>query len=309
LTDLSLAVTSRHPVSQPHASQPAPSSEARVSTNQPPIPIPPGLWFAPEQSRTLSHHELIASLAPSRVVLLGETHTRYDIHRWQLHVAAGLLATRGNIALGFEMFPRRVQPLLDDFVAGRWADPADFLAAVGWGEVWRFDAALYLPLFHFCRQFGVPMYALNCERPLVTRVGKHGWDSVPEAERDGLTPARPATEAYRAYLANIGDRNRGAAGGGPPAMDLDRFVRAQQTWDRAFACNIAGALAADDAPLVIGIIGRGHLEFGHGTPAQLADLGISDVAVLLPTESDFDPDAQTGIADALFRLPDTVNAA
>jgi Haem-binding uptake, Tiki superfamily, ChaN len=41
---------------------------------------------------------------------------------------------------------------------------------------------------------------------------------------------------------------------------LDRFIRAQQTWDRAFACNIARALIESDPPLVVGIIGRGHLD-------------------------------------------------
>jgi hypothetical protein len=90
-------------------------------------------------------------------------------------------------------------------------------------------------------------------------------------------------------------------------MDLDRFVRAQQTWDRAFACNIARALEADDPPVVIGIIGRGHIEYGYGTPWQLADLGVSDVMVLLPTDSDYDPASEAGIADALFRLPNAAN--
>lgn len=278
-----------------------------MSPSPSPTTLPPGRWFLPSENRLLSHRELTERLATARVVLLGETHTRYDIHRWQLHVAASLLATRGRIALGFEMFPRRVQPMLDHFIAGRWTDPADFLAAVGWGDVWGYDAALYLPLVHFCRQFNVPMLALNCERPLVTRVGKYGWDSIPEAERDGLTPARPASEAYRAYLASIGGRSRDPARPGPPMMDLDRFVRAQQTWDRAFACNIVRALDAEDPPVVIGIIGRGHLEYGHGTPWQLADLGVSDVIVLLPTDSDYDPASEAGIADALFRLPNAAN--
>ena len=59
---------------------------------------------------------------------------------------------------------------------------------------------------------------------------------------------------------------------------------------------------ADD-PLVVGIIGRGHLEYGHGTPFQLRDLGVEDVAVLLPA-TDAAPEAKplAGIADALFRL-------
>lgn len=273
----------------------------------PTLPIPPGSWFSPDTRQALDHPALFAYLDDASVVLLGETHTRFDVHRWQLHVAAGLLATRGNIAMGFEMFPRRLQPVLDDFIAGQWPDAADFLAAAGWGEVWRHDAALYLPLFHFCRQFGVRMLALNCERPLVTRVGKEGWDAVPEAERDGLSPARPATAAYRAYLSKIGGPGRDPSRPGPPPMDFDRFVRAQQTWDRAFACNIAEALDCDDPPVIIGIIGRGHLEYRHGTPYQLADLGIDRVAVLLPTDDDFDPLAEAGIADALFRLPATAN--
>ncbi len=86
-------------------------------------------------------------------------------------------------------------------------------------------------------------------------------------------------------------------------------MRAQQTWDRAFACGIADVLAADPDALVVGIIGRGHLEYGHGTPYQLTDLGISDWAILLPEDSEtFDLDRKTGIADAVFRL-DTMDRA
>jgi uncharacterized iron-regulated protein len=170
--------------------------------------------------------------------------------------------------------------------------------------VWGFDPQLYLPLFHFCRQQRVRMLALNCHRPLVTRVGKEGWDAIPVPERDGLTPARTALPAYRDYLFNItggAGPSRTATSAGDPAFD--RFVRAQQTWDRAFACNIANALAGPRPPLVIGIIGRGHLEFGYGTPYQLRDLGISQVAVLLPSEDAMhDPAKSTGIADAVFRL-------
>jgi hypothetical protein len=63
------------------------------------------------------------------------------------------------------------------------------------------------------------------------------------------------------------------------------------------------ALRAGTADLVVGIIGRGHLEYGHGTPYQLADLGVTDVAVLLPNEEEtlaIDPDRR--LADAVFRL-------
>ena len=262
-----------------------------------------GSWIEPATGGVIEHAALLERVAGRQVVLLGETHDRFDIHRWQLHVAAGLLARRGNIAMGFEMFPRRVQPVLDEWVAGGLST-AEFLEKVEWKTVWGFDAALYLPLFQFCRQFGVPMLALNCHRPLVTRVGKEGWDAIPEDERDGLTPSKPASVAHRQYLFDLtggGRADRQVTGPQDPAFD--RFVRAQQTWDRAFACNIAKALDRAEPPLVIGIIGRGHLDFGHGTPYQLADLGIEDVSILLPSDAgQFDTDKHAGIGEAVFRL-------
>ena len=51
---------------------------------------------------------------------------------------------------------------------------------------------------------------------------------------------------------------------------------------------LAAAHRRDPEALIVGIIGRGHLEYGHGIPHQLADLGIDDVGVLLPVDADDD---------------------
>src|SRR5690606_32630552 len=145
-------------------------------------------------------------------------------------------------------------------------------------------------------------------RDLVTRVGKEGWQAIAEEDRDGLTPARPANLAHREHLLRL-------TNGGPPFMQgksadspaFDRFVRAQQTWDRAFACNIAYYCTENPQALVIGIIGRGHMEYGHGTPDQLDDLGITSCAILL-TEDVGDEHAcpltveGKAVADAVFGL-------
>ncbi len=260
---------------------------------------PRATWIDPATGGAVDRATVLRAAAARPVVLLGETHDVAEIHRWQLHVASFLNLLRPHMAMGFEMFPRRLQPVLDRWVAGEYRT-AEFIEASGWFDVWGFDPELYLPLFHFCRQQGVRMLALNCNRPLVTRIGKEGWDAVPEAERDGLTPAAPATAAYRRYLFEItGGIRPGRDSTAPEDPRFDRFVRAQQVWDRAFACNIAAALRDDPSLFVVGIIGRGHLEFGHGTPFQLRDLGIES-AVLLPGTTTKLP--ITGIADAVFRL-------
>jgi uncharacterized iron-regulated protein len=254
---------------------------------------PRATWLDPATGLRRDHGDLMRAMAGRQAVLLGESHDIAEIHRWQLMVATCLHLLQPAMAIGFEMFPRRVQPVLDRWVAGAM-DTARFLEEVEWRTVWGFDPAIYLPLFHFCRQQNVPMLALNCNRPLVTQIGRDGWSSVPEAERDGMTPAAPPTPGHRAYIANLTGRK--------PEDITDRFIRAQQVWDRAFACNIATALTGG-TKLVIGIIGRGHLEYGHGTPHQLADLGVSDTAVLLPSEAaTLMPSAIAGIGEAMFRL-------
>jgi uncharacterized iron-regulated protein len=256
---------------------------------------PRATWLDGETLRMVDQRAVLARACARRVVLLGETHDIAEIHRWQLHVACALHALRPGLAMGFEMFPRRVQPALDAWVAGQ-CDTGTFLDSVEWGVSWGFDPDLYLPLFHFCRQQRIPMRALNCHRTLVSRVGKEGWETIPEGERDGLTPAASATPAYRAYLNAL-------IGAEPGREGEDRFVRAQQTWDRAFACGIADYLmTAGEEAFIVCCIGRGHLEYGHGVAFQLRDLGVDDVVTLLPSEESRPRETVRGMCDALYRL-------
>ncbi len=268
------------------------------------VALPRSTWCDPTTGEALDGPQLIRSLADRQAVLLGEIHDIAEIHRWQAHVIAALHQVQPRLAVGFEMFPRRVQPILDLWVEGTLST-REFLCRSDWDRVWGFSADLYLPIFHLCRQQRIPMLALNCERTLVSRVGRDGWDAIPDDERDGVTPAAAATVQYRQHLWDItgGNAARGSGARSPDDPAFDRFVRAQQTWDRAFACRIADALRAGLADLVVGIIGRGHCDYFGGTPHQLADLGVSAVAVLAPhLDSTLTLETERRLADAVFRL-------
>ncbi|MDR1941156.1 MAG: ChaN family lipoprotein [Endomicrobium sp.] len=256
------------------------------------IKHPRNAWIETVNGAELDKTNLLKAMSQKQAVLLGERHDIAEIHRWQLHTANYLHAYRSKMFMGFEMFPVSVQPVLDRWVAGE-LKTEEFLNLAQWDKVWGFPPEIYLPLFHFCRQNCVPMVALNCYRELVTRVGKEGWDAIPESERDGLTPSATALEAHKKYLSKLMGKEV-----------EERFVRAQQTWDRAFACNIKKALDKFGSDyLAVGIIGKGHLEYGYGTPYQLKDLSINDTAVLLPSaEETLETDEIKNIADAICRI-------
>jgi uncharacterized iron-regulated protein len=277
----------------------------------------PGTWLDPASGETLAADALAGRLAGRRIVLLGESHSNVEHHRWQLHTLAALHGRKTDMMLGFEMFPRRVQPALDRWVRGE-LDVESFLEAAEWEEVWAFDPELYLPLFHFARQNRIPMVALNVERSLVTRVGREGWAAVPKDEREGVSDPKPASPAYRESLAQVYAEKQvlGLTGEEAPAEGEDaapdlsaimesegfaRFVEAQLTWDRAMAEALAAAARRAPDALIVGVVGRGHAEYGYSVPYQLADLGLEDSAVLLPVSADAlcNP-AETYLADAVF---------
>ncbi|MDP1652966.1 MAG: ChaN family lipoprotein [Rhodocyclaceae bacterium] len=259
----------------------------------------PGQWLVPAaaQAEPIRQASLLARMARQQVVLLGEAHDSAEDHRWQLHTLTQLHAQQPQMAIGFEMFPRRVQPALDQWVAGALSED-EFLQRAEWEKVWGFDAQLYLPLFHFARMNRIPMLALNVERSLIEAVGKQGWEAVPEAQKEGVSRPAAPTAAYREELRAVFDHH--------PAKDrgeaaFPRFVEAQTLWDRAMAQVMAEHLQKTSGALVVGIMGAGHVRNGHGVAHQLKDLGIGQVGTLLTWDrAESCANLGKGFADALY---------
>lgn len=269
----------------------------------------PGQWLAPPNTlsataRTMPQTELLDRMADKQVILLGEIHDRADDHRWQLDMLTALHQQQADMAIGFEMFPRRLQPVLDQWVAGR-LDEAEFLKQAEWDKVWSFDAQLYLPLFRFAREHKLPMLALNVDRELVKQVSTAGWAAVPEARREGVGQPAPLLPEYRQELRATFDQHPAFKSGKLDAeTQFARFVEAQSLWDRAMAEGIARFRQGRPGTRVVGILGAGHIRHGYGVPHQLRHLGQARHASLVTQPSDHDCGAITaGMADAVYLIP------
>ncbi|MEM9627264.1 MAG: ChaN family lipoprotein [Pseudomonadota bacterium] len=280
-----------------------------------------GQWIDPATGDKLAYDRTIEAATASDIVMLGEIHPHIEHHRWQLAVIAALHGRRPDLVLGFESFPRAVQPALDRWVKGELSEDA-FLEETNWPRNWGFDPELYLPMFHFARLHQVPMIALNVERDFVSRIRDDGLENIPEDERRGLTEPKTPTEAYLESLsATFGqhlDLRSEAEASDDTAENQEaeteedirdnpgfkRFVKVQTTWDRAMAQALAEASARDGSPLVVGVLGTGHLERGFGVPYQLQDLGVENATVFIPVSPEETCDIhEDEVAEALFVLP------
>ena len=268
------------------------------------------LWTG-ERPQPVEASTLLSDLSRRDVVLLGEHHDDEDHHRWQLHTLAALHGLRPHMVIGFEMFPRRVQPALDRWVAGELS-VKQLLEQTDWDNIWKVPAELYLPLLHFARINRVALIALNVDQKLNTAIAKRGLAALPLAEREGVGDPAPASEAYLDMLLQVHRQHSGLGGKDTAnALKTDpsfrNFVESQTTWDRAMAEALAQALKANskgDKPLVVGIMGSGHINFGYGVPHQLQSLGVNSVGTLVPVDSQTHcQQFHAGLADAIFALP------
>src|SRR5688572_32604744 len=241
--------------------------------------LTPATWHLLDAAapRPTSAQAVLADMARREVLLLGEQHDNFDHHRWQLQTLAALHVLRPQMAIGFESFPRRVQPVLDDWIAGKLT-PAQFLERVEWQKVWNFPPELYLPLFQFARVNAIPMIALNVERSLTAAIGDKGWDAVPAEQREGVSRPATAPRAYEDYLFEVFKQHPRADK--KPAANADialrNYVKSETTWGRAMEEAMAMRVRKDEwRPFVVGIMGGGHVRHGHSVAHQMRDLGVT----------------------------------
>ncbi|WP_038012592.1 ChaN family lipoprotein [Terasakiella pusilla] len=259
-------------------------------------------WVSPKDLSLLSPTALLKKAAAQKVVLLGEFHPDEVHHRWQLQTLTQLYAHNSNMVLGFEMFPRWTQPILDRWVRGELSEK-EFLKQTNWDTSWKYDADMYLPLFHFARTNRLPMIALNVHRDLIRKVAQDGWDVIPDYQREGIETPRAAHPDYIKSLKEVFSQHSHMDEEEKESEDrFNNFVQSQLTWDGAMAQMIAKTQKAGGNPLVVGIMGSGHLTNGYGVPHQLKGLGLN-ATVLLPWTLGWDcTELVDGYADAVFGL-------
>ena len=154
------------------------------------------------------------------------------------------------------------------------------------------------------------MIALNVDQKLTRAIADKGWQGVPAAEREGVGRPAAALPAYRDLLRELHRSHlAGRRQAGKGDNSFENFMDAQLTWDRAMAEALAARLATPATgqrrPLVVGVMGSGHIRFEHGVPHQLRALGVKRVTSLLPASGREECLAlQPGIAHAVFVLPD-----
>jgi uncharacterized iron-regulated protein len=251
-----------------------------------PVEGPIGATPVLDLSTTSDLTALIPGLAEKRVVLVGETHDRFDHHLIQLEIIRGLHALHPELAIGMEFFQQPFQHHLDDYLASKLTE-RELLRETEYYQRWRFDFRLYAPILRFAREKGLPLVALNLPAELTRKVGQRGIEGLSEEERAGIPDQIDRSDsAYQSRLEKIFEQH-------PQSGDrsFDRFLEVQLLWDEGMAQRAAEYLEAHPRHKMVILAGSGHIAYGSGIPRRLVRrLPVSTAIVLSDWEGELGPE-------------------
>ena len=245
---------------------------------------------------------LAAELMDVDVVFLGELHDSASTHRLQFELVDALRRLAERPVVTMEMFERDVQPVLDDYLAGR-VDEQRFLAE---SRPWKTYRRFYRRIVELARREGLPVVAANMPTELSRAVARGGEDGL-RAELDAgkgrpewvaRSTSAPEDEYWRRFREAMAE-HMGA--GADDAMR--RFYQAQCYKDDTMAESIVAAVDANPGSIVVHLNGRFHSDHRLGTAARvIARRPELRVKVVTALRGDEPPEA--GVADYLWLVPD-----
>ncbi len=239
-------------------------------------------WRPPSvvsRDRELEFEDLVSRLSQNRVVMIGETHDRYEHHLNQLALICRLHRRHPELAIGLEFFQQPFQRPLDAYVE-RSIDIREMLAKTEYFSRWQFDYRLYAPILEFAREQGIPLVALNASQEISSKVAREGISGLGEAERSQIPQQLDrGVPGYRERLRAVFDQHPEIQ-----HMSFENFVEAQLVWDETMAKEAARYLKAHPDKFLVVLAGDGHV-IRSGIPARFARLSGVEPATVLQGEA------------------------
>lgn len=246
---------------------------------------------------SVSVDTLVRRLARADVVFFGEQHDDAEAHALQARLLAALGTLGRPVVLSLEMFERDVQPVLDDYLAGRIPEPELLARARPWPRY----ATDYRPMVEIAKERGWPVIAANVPRPFASAIGRQGLaalDSLPPSSRPhAAADIQCPDDAYRtAFLGAM----RGHSAGGAASRDTlptamaERFYLAQCVKDETMAESIIEATRRHPGAIVLHVNGAFHSDHARGTVSRVRRRNPALALTVLTAVPAADPAAARG---------------
>jgi len=262
---------------------------ARLAT-RPDLPsFDPGT-FVDSSGRSLSDSDLANHLRQADFILIGETHTNPCDHHVQTELIHRLQDQGLRVAVGLEMVPADMQPVLDRFNSGDLS-LEELENALEWRRVWGHDFSLYEPVLVAVEQAGYSLHGLNVRKGLLRSLRDKGRSGLSQKERESMPEQIiPVPPEQKDFLLEQFEEHKTFMDDKAGQADQERFFLVQALWDTQMAVQARKVRLQTGLPVVL-LCGTGHAEYGWGIPHRLKALDPeASVLIIIPWRGDESPE-------------------
>ena len=218
-------------------------------------------------------------LAGYDVVFLGEAHQHPGNHLAQMALLRAIYARAPALTLSMEQFERDVQPVVDEYLAGKIGETPFARRARAWGNY----STSYRPLVEFAKDQKLPVIAANAPENVIRCIGREGlkvfdrmkpeqraWVAAVVNQQDG-----PYKDKFFGFVGTDaghggdGSKDEKAAARKPPSEQQLRSFAAQVTRDDTMAESIAKHIEKNPGRKVVHLNGSFHSDSFLGTVERL----------------------------------------
>ena len=256
-------------------------------------------------------------LAAYDVIFIGEAHRHPGSHLSEMRLFRAIYRRAPQLSLSMEQFERDVQPVVDDYLAGKIGEEAFLQRSRPWGNY----STSYRPLVEFAKEHHLPVIAANAPEDAVRCVGEEGLrylDHMKPGERSWVAAqvhadAGPYKDKFMGFAEGDPAHGGNPDKKGPPSPQAERAFAAQVARDDTMAESIFQHLQKNPGRKVVHITGAFHSDGFLGTVERLK-LRAPDlkIAVVSPADTksadsvtlDAEDMADGTIVDVIRALPE-----
>lgn len=192
--------------------------------------------------------DILADIEESRVIFVGEGHTILKDHMVQMEVIRHLVKKGRKVVIAMEIFPYRLQPVLNNWVRGKIGEAK---LRQAYYSTWTVDYSYYRDIFSYARKEGLPILGINADRAYMDYISRYGIERISEKTLKKLK-YRSCREdpAYMSEMETIW-------GMMPHSGEFIEICNAHKLREAFMAYNIATNMTAGDYTIVV-LLGALH---------------------------------------------------
>jgi len=212
--------------------------------------------------------------------------------------------TQEELYIGMEMFYRKHQPILDNYIFGD-GTLQSLREDTKWDTTWGHKLSYYAKLLQYCKYHKIRIIGLNIPVPVVQVVRRIGLNSLPQELATNLPEIDLSNKKHRKRFMDIMEMFGGVHGSLPPGA-LDRLYEAQTLWDEYMAESVAQVYEdyykesqnqKNKSPKkrlkLVALAGSAHIQNRDGVPERITKRIGKDVFTVVPVTVKFEK--ETGL--------------